>query len=117
MYLFSVSFFLLGLCHWPSIFGVMNSLQKMGIRGDNLQRHKAFQRYDATNDGFLDIDELAHTLKVGRCLLGWKKRTETTFAVEPKILANFDGVFVALHFFLKVAEFMVANLCKWVETH
>lgn len=24
----------------------------------------AFQRYDATNDGFLDIDELAHTLKV-----------------------------------------------------
>ncbi len=95
----------------------MNSLQKMGIRGDNLQRHKAFQRYDATNDGFLDIDELAHTLKVGRCLLGWKKRTETTFAVEPKILANFDGVFVALHFFFKVAEFMVANLCKWVETH
>lgn len=41
----------------------------------NVFASKAFQRYDATNDGFLDIDELAHTLKVPAgcvfCLFCW----------------------------------------------
>ena len=46
--------------------GYMSLVTSIFVGAIELFASKAFQRYDATNDGFLDIDELAHTLKVRR---------------------------------------------------
>ena len=59
----SVFYFCWETMSLPVFVGVMNSLLFT-----RFFQSKAFQRYDATNDGFLDIDELAHTLKVRRCV-------------------------------------------------
>lgn len=52
------------LCFFVGRFNV--TVTSIFVGAMNVFASKAFQRYDATNDGFLDIDELAHTLKVRR---------------------------------------------------